>query len=211
MAKTDYPNTNLLDSTMERIRFIENSRAEKLNDLTIELETTYSAIESQRKRVTEAAASTDLEAYRHAQKKLKELQESAKTLEQWKQDLERSDKVTEKESEDTIAALLSYEHKQVAEYMKAAGKLMIELKTLTEKHIEDSLAAERVLYAWTSRVRANYIDPSTIFTNEPRKLEEPKEIHPFNGYKGWVYSPFILQDLMSRGIIRDLMKAASEE
>lgn len=205
---------NLLDSTMERISAIENARAEKITKIALEIETTYSAIESQRKRVTDAAASADLETYRREQVKLRELQENKATLEQWQADHNKAPKVAEAESENTIAALLAYEASLEADYRAAAGKLFMALKALTDKHMEEARAAERVLTAWTTKIRANYkssnyINGSTRCEDGMYKSNKPVPIHPLE-YYGWRDVPYILS-LYKTDAVKDLLKAAREE
>lgn len=205
---------NLLDRTQERIRAIKNARAEKLNSLTVELETTYSAIESQRKRVTECAAAAELETYRQEQTKLKELQDNAKILEQWKRDLEVAPKVTEKESEDTIAALLAYENNLERSYKEAAGKILLEFKKLTDKHLEEAEAAERVLINWTNDIRPNYksssyINGSIQCEDGKFKSKNPVTIHPV-AYGGWQHIPFIIS-FLSANAIKEIIVAAEEK
>ena len=204
---------NILDSTQARIRTIKSARAEKLSSLTVELETTYSAIDSQRKRVTEAAASTDIGSYRQEQLKLKELQENAKILEQWIRDLSVSPKVSEKESDDTIAALLAYEDSLENSYKAAAGKLLLELKNLTDKHIAEACAAEQVLTNWTNDIRANYksssyISGSTQGEDGMYKGDKPVSVHPV-GYRGWLHTPHIVS-FLSAEPMKELIKAAGE-
>lgn len=214
MKKENPINSNLPDKIQERIRGIKNARAEKLNSLSLELETTYSAIETQRKRVTEAAASTDIAAYRQERLKLKDLQESAKDLEEWIKDPSWRGMVSEKESEETFAALLAYEHSLENDYKSAAGKLIIQLKELTDKHIEDASAAEQVLINWENDIRPNYksnsqINGGTRCEDGTYKGPNPIKIHPA-GYYGWQHIDYI-RTFLNADCVREMVNAAGAE
>lgn len=205
---------NLLERTMERILAIEDNRAKKQSSISSELNATYAAIESQRKRVTEAAASADIEVYRQEQTRLKELQDNAKLLEQWARDLAGAPKVERKESEETIAALLKYERRLISEYKVEAGKLLIQLKALTEKHIEESEEAEKVLKAWTTRIQPNYISAnyrqgSEALEDGRYRCKEPVTIHPV-AYTGWTGAVEI-KNLFRRKDFEEAVAAAEEE
>lgn len=168
---------NIVEKTAARIEAMMKERADKLQKIDENVEQLYIEIDKQRQRVKEAAAAVDVELYKAEQQKLDELQAQVKTLDNWKRQITETEKVTEAESEKTIAAILEYEITKEAEYKKAAGKLLKELAALTDKHIQDAERAEAVLRSWTSRIRPNYISSGTIYANGTSKSDTPVPVH----------------------------------
>lgn len=170
---------NIVVKTRERIDAIIGAMMAKYQKLTNDLEETYRAIEEQRQRVKEAAAACDIETYKAEAAKLTELTNSAKEMEAWQRDLWNADRVSEKESEETIAALRAYNAEINRAYEKAVADMLRKLIAITEQRNKDSNEAYNVVNAWTSRIRPNYISPDTIYAaTGTHKNDKPVPIHP---------------------------------
>lgn len=175
---------NIIKKTQDRIAELLKEKEQAINVDNDALIQIAAQIEAENTAAEDAAAVNDPEAFRAARAKIVELTSKAEYHRAHLRRYGSKEIVSEKESEDTIAALLRYEGDLESEFKRKAGELLIQLKALVDEQYMAALDAENTIREWTSKIRPNYVSTSTTYSaTGTNKNVKPVPVHPF-GYFG---------------------------
>ncbi len=203
---------DILKNTRDRIAFLLKQKEEAINTDNEALVQLAAQIEEENNAADAAAAANDPAAYRAAKNKISELTSRIEFCRTRLHQYGKMGVVSEKESEETIAALLQYEQDLEAEFRHKAGILFLQLKEVVDAQFLAAQEAETVLNDWTRRIRANYVRPGAVFASTGTcKNDKPVEIHPFGYFGGQELMRIdaLLKDLTVAVIMRDARKSES--
>ncbi len=170
---------NFAEKILARVADIEQKKIADAIASEARVTEIQAAIAEQKQLQDAAVNECDTEAFRAAQAELDAL---AIELEMYSRKKDNA-VVSESESEAVIAELLQYEKQLDNNFRKTAGDILRQLRRELHSYSLNIQQTENAIRAWTSKVRPNYINPYTTYSDGSHKSKTPVTIHP-RGYFG---------------------------
>ena len=193
------------EEVAERIEELKSQKAEEVERLKAMAEDLEAKAEKLEAEAQKAEELGDLKAYKKACATLEDTKKDYNFIIERIGRLSNADLTDDQEDEKIISLLLGYEEEKTAAYKKEAGKLLEELKDLTDLYKYKIARCEGTLTEWTSHIKKNYrVLGCYNAKNEIYRSAVPVDIHP-NGYTGDELSAAVSQLIASPVVTKTIL------